>query len=359
MRAQAESARISPLGDVADLGESWRPLAAAGGNPFSSWEWASTWWRHFGDGREQRNLACRDQRDELIGIVPLYLHARRPLRVLRLIGHFPADQLGPVCAPERAGRVTQALRRHLQEESGWDLLLAERLPAAGGCGRELGGRLLRREPTPELTIEAADWEEFLATKSSNFRGQVRNRENRLLRKQGLRYRLADDPERLEGDMDILFGLHEAHWRSRGNAGAFQGGLKDFHRDFARLALENGWLRFWIAYLDERPAAAWYGFRIGDADWFYQGGRDPDQGHSSVGFVLMSHTIRDAIEHGISTYKLLLGAEEYKARFSNREPAVETLALARGLKGRAALAAKAARDRLTQVPTRPAARARGA
>jgi CelD/BcsL family acetyltransferase involved in cellulose biosynthesis len=318
----AEHLRVKPLPGIDELAAPWRELAAASGNPFSTWEWASTWWRHFGGERPQRILGVEDQAGKLAAILPLYLHSRLPLRVLRFAGHFPADLLGPVCAPE------------LMPD--WDLLLTERLPA--GVGAALGGRRLRTEPEPELAIETTDWDEFLAGRSSNFRGQARNRERRLLRDRGLTYRLADDPDRLDDDMDTLFLLHERRWRAVGKEGAFGGGLKPFHREFAQRALANRWLRFWIAYLDEKPAAAWYGFRFGGADWFYQSGRDPEDEASSIGFVLMAHTLRDAVQSGSTAYKLLLGGEEYKARFSDSEPGVETFALPRGVRGRAALSA---------------------
>lgn len=335
--------RVSELPAIGELREPWRELAARCGNPFSTWEWAATWWRHFGDERPQRILGCEDERGDLAAIVPLYLHSRFPLRVLRFAGHFPADLLGPVCAPELGPAALAAARRHLGERRDWDLLLAERLPA--GLGAALDGSWLRSEPEPEMAIETSDWDEFLAAKSSNFRGQARNRERRLLRDRGLRYRLVEDPDRLDEDMETLFSLHEMRWRSQNMEGAFGGGLKPFHREFAREALANGWLRFWIAYLDERPAAAWYGFRFGGADWFYQSGRDPEQESTSIGFVLMTHTVRDAVQSGSSAYKLLLGGEEYKARFSSSEPEVETLAAPRGARGRSALRAARAVGRL--------------
>ena len=340
MTSRANDLRMSSLSEIADLRDAWRGLSAVACNPFSTWEWASTWWRHLGKGREQKILGFENRRGELVGIVPLYLHQRLPLRLLRFVGHFPADQMGPVCAPEHAADVARALHRGLTAESTWDLLLAERLPTEAGLDFPVRARRLRTEPMPELKIETTDWDEFLATKSSNFRGQVRNYERRLIRDHSLRFRLAADPDRLNDDMDLLFRLHESLWESQGSEGAFRG-LKDFHRDFARQALENGWLRLWIAYLDAKPAAAWYGFRLGDTDWFYQGGRSPTHNRTSIGFVLMSHTVRDAVESGIATYKLLLGGEQYKARFSTHEPTVETLVFTRSFRGRLALeAAKA-------------------
>jgi CelD/BcsL family acetyltransferase involved in cellulose biosynthesis len=164
---------------------------------------------------------------------------------------------------------------------------------------------------------------------------VRKFERRLVRDHGLRFRLADDPERLDRDMTSLFELHDARWGARTTA--FPQSLKPFHRELAALALEQGFLRLVFAELEGRPAAVWYGFRLGGADWFYQQGRHPAWARSSVGFVLTAHTIREAVTAGISRYRFLLGGEDYKARFATSEPEVETLAIPRGSRGQAAIA----------------------
>lgn len=338
--------RVDRLPSPFEAAGEWTELDAACGNPFTSWQWASTWWRHFGAERELELevLGMRDERGELKGIVPLYRHMRRPLRVLRFVGHFPADQLGPVCAPADFEAVVTTLRRHLAEARDWDLLLLERVADGTGTPSLLGARTLRSEPTPELKLPETEWDEFLANRSSNFRSQVRKFERRLLRDNDLRFRIAEDPERLDADMESFFELHDARWAGQGE-GAFTEPLKRFHRDLAHAALEAGWLRLCFAELDGKPAAAWYGFRLGNADWFYQQGRDPAWDRASVGFVLTMQTIREAIESGVGAYKFLMGTEEYKGRFATDEPAVETLALTRGARGRLALGLASLRSRI--------------
>src|SRR5439155_1798028 len=131
------------------------------------------------------------------------------------------------------------------------------------------------------------WDEFLGSRSANLRQQVGRRERHLRREHRVRFRLTD-PDLLEGDLDTLFRLHRAI-RPRSDFGP-----EAFHRDFAAVALERGWLRLWILELDNRPAAAWYGFRIGGVETYYQAGRDPSLDPLSVGFVLLTHTIRVAL-----------------------------------------------------------------
>jgi CelD/BcsL family acetyltransferase involved in cellulose biosynthesis len=339
----ADQLKLTPLPDLPGENEEWRRLGHAGGNPFATWEWASAWWRHDGGEREQRMLGCRRPDGSLAGVLPLYLAADRPVRTLRFAGHGFADQLNPVCEPGDRAAVAGALREALAGSRDWDVCVAERMSEAEGWPELIEGAQMRRERSPVMRLPAGGWEGFLATKSANFRQQVRKRERKLVREGSLRFRLASDPTRLEQDMDTVFRLHEARWAVP-ETRAFPESVKPFHRDLARLALAGSWLRLWIAELNGAPAAAWYGFRLGGSEWFYQQGRDPAWEGGRVGFVLMMHTIREALEDGLSEYRFLLGTEEYKYRLADGDDHATTVALARGPVGRAALTAARLRSR---------------
>jgi CelD/BcsL family acetyltransferase involved in cellulose biosynthesis len=324
-----------------ELRDDWVRLAERSGNVFATWEWADVWWRHFGEAGTARPVACRDPHGEVVAILPLYEAFRRPLRALRFIGGGAGDELGPVCAPGEPG-VAAALRGALGPLKA-QVLLAERVPAARGPagGRSwpeaLGGTSLRRESSPVVDLEGLDWDAYLATRSSNFRSQVRRKERKLVREADLTFRLCDDPNRLQQDLDSLFRLHRARWQGT-DSGALAGPREGFHREFAPLALERGWLRLWLAEAKGEPVAAFYGFRFGDADSYYQLGRDPEWDRYSVGLVLLAHTVRDATEADRREYRFLRGDEDYKGRFATADLGLDTVALSHGAIGRTAVAA---------------------
>ena len=335
------SARRSPAGSrglpaigPAERAE-WSELAARGGNIFATPEWLESWWRHFGSGRALVLERCRGEDGRLLALVPLYLWRSFPLRVLRFVGHGPSDALGPVCAPEDRSAAAAALRARLAGER-FDAFIGEELPADQGWGEALGARVLRRRASPVIRLRGRSWNEFLASRSSNQRAAIR-REERRLAGQGLHYRLASDPERLQADLDSLFALHRAAFPRGASAFGWDARLQAFHREFAATALARGWLRLWFLELDNRPVASWYGFRFENADFAYQGGRDPEWSRWSVGRVLLAHTIRTAFEDGIAEYRLLRGGEHYKCRFANDDPGVETVVLTPSVTARAALA----------------------
>ena len=324
--------RFELVDRLESLRDEWMHLAEQGKNIFATWEFATTWWEHYGAGRRLLTVGCRDSDGELFAILPLYLWRRRPLRVMRFLGNGPGDILGPVCRPERFEEAARALRKLLEAAPwDWDLFVGENLPGEQHWPVRLGGRLIRREGNPVLR-EADGFEQFLAGRTQNFRSQVRGFERRLARRYRLRYRLSDSTT-LDADLEDLFRLHDARF---GEQSSFSRRTA-FHRAFAHRALERGWLRLWVLDLDDRPVAAHYGFRFGGVEFFYQSGRDPELKRESLGMVLIAHTIRSAFDDGIQEFALLRGHEPYKYRFATDDRGLDSVCVTRGPAAAAAFA----------------------
>jgi CelD/BcsL family acetyltransferase involved in cellulose biosynthesis len=312
---------------VATLDEArpgWDELAEASRNPFATFEWAETWWRHFGRDRPLALHRVRTADGRLAAILPLYRADRGPLRLLRFVGHGPADQLGPICAPGDRPLAAEALRA-IAAAHPRGLLLAERLAGDEGLAPLVGGRHLRHESSPVLDTEGLGWDEWLKTKSSNFRGQVRGRERKLAREHEIEFRCTESGDAVERDFDRFLALHDLRWAT-GESAAFAGARGAFHREFARKAFDRGWLRLWFLVAGGREVASLYCLRYAGSDWYYQGGRDPAWNRERVGFVLLTRTIRSAFDDGLDHFRFGLGDEEYKERFAARDPGLDTAVL---------------------------------
>ena len=309
------------MSDLAPFEEDWRQLAERGRNVFASWEWADTWWRHFGEGRE-----LRVHHEPGSYVLPLFLERQGPFRILRFIGSGHSDEVGPIGDGARAAAA-------FAEERDFHLFLGDEM--APGWAERIGAKVIERTSSPVIELSGS-WDQYLAARSANFRSQVRAAERRL---GDATYRLAT-VETLDADLDTLFALHRARWPGS----HWFADAEAFHRDFAATALERGWLRLWILQLAGTPAAAWLGYRFNGVESYYQAGRDPSLQRERVGFVLLAHTIREAIQDGMSEYRLLRGDESFKYRFATGDPGLETLARPNGALGRLALAVRTVRRR---------------
>jgi CelD/BcsL family acetyltransferase involved in cellulose biosynthesis len=269
-------------------------------------------------------------------LLPLYEWWQRGIPVLRFVGHGPSDRLGPICAPRTNGAIDAAVAQTLHAvPSERFVLLAEQVAGDQHFGDLPGARSLYREASPVVRLEHDTWDEFLRARGRNFRKQAGRFPRKLSEHGEVSYRLATDPERLQPDLDTLFRLHRQRWGS--TASAFSA-AEAFHRDFATLAFDRGWLRLWFLEIDGRPVAALYGFRFAGSESAYQAGRDLAFDRQPVGFVLLLHALREAHADGVGEYRLLRGGAAYKARFATGDPGLETFGLPRGVPAHLVLAA---------------------
>jgi CelD/BcsL family acetyltransferase involved in cellulose biosynthesis len=332
---RATSPQIDVVDSLDALQDDWVRLAAAGGNVFGTWEWNELWWRRYGGRRPLRAAVVRGDGDEVDAIVPLFLWLRRPLRILRLIGHGHGDRLGPICRREDAGRALQLAL----DAVGHDVFVGDWVDGDRHWTRALGGRVVRETGYPILRFADGSWDTFLAGQSARFRKSARNHRNRLEREYEARYRLTA-AETLERDLDAAFRLHRARFGEHPGC-LICGDHEPFHREFATVALERGWLRLLMLELDGEPAAFEYGFLFAGAYFAYQGGRDPAWDRESVGFMLELESIRRTLEDGAAEYRFLGGEEDYKYRYPTEDPRLETVVVPANRRGHAAAAALAA------------------
>jgi len=318
--------------DLDGLDGAWTRLATRSTNVFGTWEWASAWRKHIQPDAPTMTVVI-SREGAPVAVVPLQRASSKLVRVVRIAGGDAADELGPVCEEEDRADVARILRNALDELPWrWDVFLCERLPSDEAWG-SLGGMRLRGAPSPVLRVSDGTWQDFVRSRSSNLRQQIGRFERRLRREHRLRFRLTTEADRLPADLDTLFELHTKRWGDRTKAFAAH---EPFHREFAARALAQGWLRLWIMELDGVPVAAWYGFRFGGVESGYQTGREPALEDRSVGFVLMVHSMREAINDGVQEYRFLRGGEAYKGRFANEDRGLETIGVAGGAGGTAAL-----------------------
>ncbi len=138
--------------------------------------------------------------------------------------------------------------------------------------------------------------------------------------------------RLQDDLTVLFALHRARW---GEGSPFLR-FEAFHREFAAVALERGWLRLWFLELDDRPAAAWYGFRFAGVESYYQAGRDPSAPRR-IARLRPARALDSGGSRGRHGASIACSAVPRTSRRGSqtRDPGLETFALGRGMRATAA------------------------
>jgi CelD/BcsL family acetyltransferase involved in cellulose biosynthesis len=326
----------------------WRELAERRGNAFITPEWFWSWLASYGEEARPAVIVVRRQDGTLVGLLPFVVASRGRPRTLRFAGASHADHLHPVCLQADEEVVATAAAAAMSElDRNWTVAALGHVDADARWWRALAREPLfvgvaasRDSVLPVIDLGRDGWEGYLATRGRNFREQARRYPRRLGRGHEVSYRRTADDSELDRDMATFFRLHDARWHGRGASGLTGERVRNFQLGFARSALSQGWLRLWFVELDGDPVAAWYGWRVGNRYAYYQAGFAPEWAHLSVGFVLMVHTVRSAIEEGAAQYDMLLGEESYKARFTSAGDPVRTVSLSRSRSAQLLIAADA-------------------
>ncbi len=320
---------LTTFGEFAKIAAHWNDCISRWVPPnraiFVTGEWLSTWWKHFGHGK--LHIVCVEHHGEPIAFAPLFIKRTHVLgsNIMSFIGTGISDYGEIAIKPgmERLAIVT--LMRHLASHCDlWDVIemreisLASKVPSLirawcedDGWRYGIACHLSVSEVCPVLNLPES-FERLLSSVRGNLRTSLKRRERQLRKLFDMQVGVVSDDNQLSEVIEVMFNLHARRWRRRLQPGVFfLPSVQNFHREFARLALKNGWLAMHFMKLDGAYTAVHYCLRFDSATCYYGGGFAPEFGKHSIGTVLMGYAIKHAIESGASVFDFLRGCEEYK------------------------------------------------
>lgn len=329
---------VSSTTEFSDMKDAWTRLLASSrcDTLFMSWEWQYTWWMNLSGKRQLLILLVYDG-VQLVAIAPLAL---RPVDFSRLLpfkaleimgaGNVGSDYLSIIVQEGFDNRALSGIaawliaNSYVLEFSNTDRNSAIMTKAALKM-RNLGCRTARSTQSfsPYVDMSADSWESYMAAGESRFNKKFR----RMQRDHHVRFEQTVAEDSRSADLSILIDLHLKRWSGRGGSNAFDTAeLRLFHERFSKQALENNWLRLFILWLDDKPAAAVYGFFYKNTCYYYQAGFDPAFGQYSVGYLAIGLIIKQAFDEGAKEFDMLHGEEEYKYAWANNEREIVRLSI---------------------------------
>ena len=305
--------RITAPHELAPLEEVWGRLLeqCPYRNLFLSHRWFTTWWKHFGAGRQLQVLRFSLD-DRVVGLAPLLLERTR-------LRHLPVRQLGfarngcslqaDLIFPEHREEVFRAFVAHMECTAGeWDVLFLDGISAASGnlemLRRALDGRSLSLGPPTTwdcLVLPVrGEWDAYQQGLPRNLRKNLRVCERRLLDLGTVAYRRFDRPEEMDEAFHILLQLERRSWKyDEGQAISRSEGFVDFFRDLASQFSHRG--NFQVRVIEVNGEAVSGNFVVVDAGTVYGLKTWYDQRFSeaSPGRAAFHYLVRDVWDSGVS------------------------------------------------------------
>jgi CelD/BcsL family acetyltransferase involved in cellulose biosynthesis len=303
----------------------WDDLAVAAARPYAAPGWLLSWWEHLRPPRSELRVVLVAEGDALLGVAPFFLHrgrlGRRDARILAAgHSHRPDVLAAPQAADELAAALAAALaadRPSLMGFEGFDA--GSRWPAAvlaAWPGRRRPARLdAPLMPTPTITLSPAGYEAWLASRSSRFRRNVRQAQQRLA-EHGGRIELASGAAARGAAIEAFVRLHLQRWEARGGSALPAGPTSAMlHAAAARLPDER--LRLWTVLVDGEIAAVEVYVAAGGEVAAWNGGWDERHARLQLPLLAQLAAIEDAAARGEARIDLGGGVSHHKQRFADR------------------------------------------
>ena len=312
-----------------ELADVWEALLShsATNTPFQQLDYMDTWWSTMGGGEWDEGelwlgVGKRDD-DEIAGIAPLFFHKDRDGRPsILIVGSVEvSDYLDFIVSESAAEEFVDALLGSLDVEGpeGWEVLdlynLPEGSPTVQALQRsaEKRGWRVEKERTSVVPFVALgdSWESYLQAISGKQRKEVKRKLKRAEEyPASVSWRIVDRDTPIEPEIDYFLKLMQNDPEKR----AFlTDKMLEFFRCLALTSHERGWLQLAFLEAGGEPAFGYLNFDYGDKLWVYNSGFNPSHYELSPGWVLMTHLIHWAIDHGRTEVDFLRGDEEYKYR----------------------------------------------
>ncbi len=310
------------------LRDEWTDLLLHSQHPnvFLSWEWMTAWMQTRGHHGTPYLLLLRRAEDGLLtGLTPLFcISSRNPLglRNITFMGTgVGADHFAFIARRGAERAVYEEIVGYLLSSPAWDVLDFSRMEEGHAAHvvaavSKWGAGAFTCVPTPAdlcpFVPLPRTWDDYVRVIGRSNRAEMA-RQWRRLREQGqvVIQRVQTFAE-LEQAWDILLRLHQTRTDAVGGRSAFLAApTRAFHERFLRVALECGWLRFYLLRVDGRGVAANYCVSMGGRVSGLQTSFDEAWGRYGVGTLLMGHALQEAVAEGASEFDLLRGAETYK------------------------------------------------
>lgn len=305
---------------------------------FLTYEFQSTWWRCLGTG-DLLIITFRDERGELVGIIPLYATCNpQGERSLAIVGCTEvADYLDFIVARGWEEEVYHAFVELLAGKNApaWELLDLCNIPQDSPTLSILPALAqvqgwsssIRRDDVCPIVRLPSTWEEYLEQLDKKDRHELRRKLRRAEAIPDLHWYIVGPEHSLDKEVEDFLALMAASTPEK--AAFLTPQMRDFFRQLARTVYKAGWLQLMFLVVGERKAAAYMNFVYNNRVMVYNSGLDWQSfPQLAAGIVLTAYAIRHAIEQGYELFDFMQGDERYKYQFGGQDLEVRRLIIRR-------------------------------
>lgn len=294
-----------------------------------TFEWLSTWWRHFGENKELFIIVA-EEHNEIIGVAPLMIHKVGKLykgfmkfRTVSFIGYGFADSADFLITRDRKEVIREFFNYVYAKEKRWDevrlVQLSDTSPSLNIIKEEITKNKYDVEMDvligcPYLEIEGC-FEDYYEGINKNWRYDIQRNIRRLKKDNGnLEFVVIKNVD--ESQLEDIYKLNKKRFDLTGHRSPFLDGNKlDFIRDIRKLFNERGWWHLFLLKFKDGLIGYQICFDYNRTISFWNTSYDLDYGKFSVGKILVKLVLEYCFEKKYKIYDFMAGDEDYKFKWT--------------------------------------------
>jgi CelD/BcsL family acetyltransferase involved in cellulose biosynthesis len=320
------------IDEINDFETEWNGLLAQSldNNPFLTYEWLTSWWKHFGKGRELKLFTAESQ-GAISLLVPVMYSKYKVFGSRRHKVEFAAsgdsDYQGFLVTnfQKAAGTVNLLIESILEDTKDGDCIVFGEVPEdsataillEGIKGKDFGASRSAVSSCPYVPLPN-NYDIYNQTLGPNMRRNLKIWEKQALKDYRVKFVRYDEIGTVQEAMKIFFELHQKSQIVKGNCGVFSDNVKrSFHTDVANAFAEKGWLGLFFLTFNDKPVSVVYSYEYNAKLYAYLCGFDPEYARYRPGHLVFKSLIKYAIDKKLNELDFLRGDEEYKSRWRTK------------------------------------------
>ena len=277
--------------------------------------WQELWWSSFQDGRSLAGFYLTDAGGDLTAIASL----SRSGDHYSLVGNSDTfdyndfivapgveDTFYPTLLDTISADGGHQLDLHSISEDSPTLAILPELARQRGCTVAVS----EEDVAPRLMLPPT-WDDYLSGLTKKDRHELRRKLRRLEAHDNWRWYCVSDPAEAANRVDTFLDLMRSSDPAK--AEFLSPDREAFFREIIAATAAEDVLRLFFLEMDDQVVAASLCLDYDGIRMLYNSGHDPEYRYYSVGLLLHSYCLRDALERGYRYFDFLRGNEPYKYR----------------------------------------------
>jgi len=303
-------------------------------NIFLTWEWVSTWWRHFGEGRKLLVLLFKKD-GNIIGFAPLIYTKKRVkflnLGIIEFIGTGLSDYGDFILTKEKEACMNLIIDFLEKEPIKWDMMDLRHIPENSSTSgllkklaKERSYNVIKKGTNCMYVPLSQTWEEYFRTLSSNRRYDLRRSLRKCNKDHSIYVKHLENMVDFEETINDFFDLYVKWLMERYNISSIFNiplyKVKQFLTDLAHIlfitqADGENLIDLSFFMIDGKPASSCYSFIYDKIFFAYMMPWDSSYSKYNIGNLHLMYLLEYSMKQGLKKFDFLRGNEPYKNRWN--------------------------------------------